>query len=118
MRQRLTVPGLVSAIALMSLVGCRRSDTLAEGVIYSVEYLLPNGGTEGFTRLNNSRAIPGGSGSWNVDAYGRLTHDFLIITRPQQAESGSEFIPVSRLVSVRFGDGGIPQVDKQANPGK
>ncbi len=106
---------LVGAFALTGIVGCSRSDTVAEGVIYSVEYQLPGGGTEGFTRVNNNRCIPGGNGSWNVDASGKLTHDFVFITRQQQP---TEIIPVSRLVSIQFGDGGIAQVDKQSNPGK
>ena len=38
--------------------------------------------------------------------------DFLIITRPQRKDLGAEAIPVHRLVDVRFGDGGIQQVDE------
>jgi hypothetical protein len=50
-----------------------------------------------------------------VDAYGKLTRDFLIITRPQSRELGPEVIPVHRLVHVQFGDGGIKQV-KESQP--
>ncbi|MHC1768559.1 MAG: hypothetical protein AB9869_30490 [Verrucomicrobiia bacterium] len=87
-------------------------ETVAEGVLYSVEYQLEGGRTGGFTRLNNSKAVPGGNGSWNIDAYGRLTPEFLIITRPQHKELGQQIIPVHRLVNVQFGDGGIAQVDE------
>ncbi|MGA9776789.1 MAG: hypothetical protein WBS33_00800 [Verrucomicrobiia bacterium] len=114
-KTRIGLYGLVGAFALTGIVGCSRSDTVAEGVIYSVEYQLPGGGTEGFTRVNNFRCVPAGGGSWNVDARGKLTHDFVFITRQQQP---TEIIPVSRLVSIQFGDGGIAQVDKQTNPGK
>jgi hypothetical protein len=75
-----------------------------------VEYQLEGGRTGGFTRLNNSKAVPGGNGSWNVDAYGRLTREFLLITRPQLRDSGADVIPVHRLVRVQFGDGGIKEV--------
>lgn len=104
---------------LVGIVGCSRSDTVAEGVIYSVEYQLPGGGTDGFTRLNDNRGVPGGSGSWNIDAYGRLTPEFLIITRPQHPDLAQEVIPVSHLVSIQFGDGGIREVNEgKSNPGK
>ena len=110
---------MVGAIALTGLVGCSRSDTVAEGVIWVVEFQKVGGGTEGITRLNDSRAVPGGNGSWNVDAYGRLTHEFLIITRPQQPELGPQVVPVSRLVNIQFGDGGIKQVTEgKPNPGR
>ena len=101
------------------LVGCRQDsnrasdqgETVAEGVIFSVEYKVKNGKTRGFTRLNISQAVPGGNGSFNIDAYGRLTRDFLIITRPQQKELGPQVIPTHRLVSIQFGDGGIKTIN-------
>ncbi len=73
---------------------------------------MAGGRTEGFTRLNESRAVPGGNGSWNIDAHGRLTRDFLVITRPQRQDFGPLVIPAHRLVSVQFGDGGIKQVNE------
>lgn len=104
------------ACAIAAATGCQRPsvETVAEGVLYSVEYQLEGGRTGGFTRLNNSKAVPGGNGSWNIDAYGRLTPDFLIITRPQHRGLGPQIIPVHRLVNVQFGDGGIAQVDESA----
>ena len=94
------------------------SGTVAEGVIFSVEYQMEGGRTGGFTRLNDFKAVPGGNGSWNVDAHGRLTRDFLVVTRPQQSDVGPLIIPANRLVSVQFGDGGIKQVhENQPKPG-
>ena len=74
-------------------------------------YQTPGEHTRGFTRLNDSKAVAG-SGSWNIDAYGRLTREFLIITRPQRPELGLQVIPAHRLVSIQFGDGGIKTVDE------
>src|SRR5205823_7271209 len=72
---------------VLAMMGCtpasRQSEVVAEGVLFSVEYRLEEGRTGGFTRLNDSRSVPGHNGSWNVDAYGRLTRDYLIISRPQ-----------------------------------
>jgi hypothetical protein len=103
--------GLVIAIA-----GCtpasREGQVVAEGVLFSVEYRMEDGRTGGFTRLNISSAVPGRNGSWNVDAYGRLTRDFLIITRPQRQDSGPRVIPAHRLVDIQFGDGGIKTVNE------
>jgi hypothetical protein len=89
-----------------------KSETIAEGVILFAEYQMDGGRTGGFTRLNDSKAVPGGNGSWNIDAHGRLTRDFLIVTRPQRQDLGPEIIPVHRLLCVQFGDGGIKQVNE------
>lgn len=106
----------LTAFAVLVFTGCAppngRSDPVAEGVIFSVEYQIEGGRTAGYTRLNDSRAVPGGNGSWNVDAHGRLTREFLVITRPQRQDLGLWVIPVHRLVSVQFGDGGIKQVNE------
>src|SRR5438876_756739 len=113
---------MVLSLAVISLVGCspsgaNSSGIVAEGVIFSVEYQMEGGRTGGFTRLNNSKAVPGHNGSWNVDAYGKLTRDFLIITRPQSRNMGPELIRVHRLISVQSGDGVIKQVkENQAAP--
>ena len=114
---------LVCSAVLLLLVGCQPTDggnqTVAEGVIWTVEYKLEGGKTGGFTRINDSRAVPGGNGSWNVDAYGKLTRDYLFITHPQHKDLGLEVIPAHRLVSLRFGDGGIKTVsENQPAPGK
>ena len=114
---------LTLAIATaMVLTGCAgpssKSETVTEGVIFSVEYQMENGRTGGLTRLNEAKAVPGGNGSWNVDARGRLTPEFLIITRPQARDLGPLVIPAHRLVSVQFGNGGIKQVNEnQPKPG-
>lgn len=119
MKTRLVSFGLAAVVMLAGILGCSHSDTVAEGVIFSVEFQLPGGGTEGFTRVNDARCVPGSSGTWNVDAYGRLTREFLIITRPQKPELGPLVIPASRLVNIQFGDGGIKEVDeRKPNPGK
>ena len=74
-------------------------------------------GTCGYTRANNSKAVPGGNGSWNVDAYGKLYRDFLVITFPNKPDgTGPEIIPTHRLLSIRFGDGGIKEMPKTAAP--
>ena len=112
--------GFVLAGAMIAFTGCSPPSSsppaaVAEGVIFSVEYQLEGGRTGGFTRSNNSKAVPGGNGSWNVDAYGKLTREFLIVTRPQSPDLGPEVIPVHRLVNVQFGDGGIKQI-KEGQP--
>jgi hypothetical protein len=119
MKTPLALLGVCLAAVMTSVVGCMPStnaitDTVAEGVIFSVQYEFENGRRGGFTRVNEPKAVPGGNGSWNEDASGRLTRDFLIITRPQLRDLGPEVIPVHRLINVQFGDGGIKKVDSQA----
>ena len=109
-------------ITVLVLAGCNRrtatSDAtesnpiVAEGIIYSVEYKRNDGATSGFTRLNIAQAVPGDNGSWNVDAYGRLTNEYLIITYPQKEYLGPRVIPAHRLVDIQFGSGGIKNVNE------
>jgi len=112
---------LLAACAICTVLGCRRqsnspqandTQTIAEGVIYHVTYEMEDGRVGGFTRINSNKAVPGGNGSWNMDAYGRLTRDYLIITRPQIKDLGPRIIPSHRLRDVQFGDGGIKNVDE------
>jgi hypothetical protein len=85
---------------------------ITEGVIWYVEYELGEGKSTGFTRSQHAVNLPGGSGGVNVDAYGELTSQFLVITYPQRKDLGQRIIPVSRLLSIQFGDGGIKEVDE------
>jgi len=107
----LVVCGMIAMLA-----GCEEPDTeneiVAEGVIYYVEYTLADGKTGGFTRLNLAEAVPGGNGSWNIDAYGRLTREYLLITRPQRKDLGVRVIPAHRLLDIQFGHGGLVEVNE------
>jgi len=123
MKPAFCFPLIVMAAILGGAVGAgvvflmgRQEQPRAEGVIFAVEYQQGNG-TGGFTRLNSAKAVPGGNGSWNVDAYGKLYRDFLVITFPNKKDGlGPEVIPTHRLVSVRFGDGDIKEMPKTAEP--
>lgn len=107
-------------IATLAVGGCVKvendSNIIAEGTIYYVEYQMSDGRTGGFTRVNHSAMVPGGNGSWNVAAYGRLTRDFLIITYPQKNDLGPRVIPTHRLLDIQFGDGGVRQIDEKNRP--
>lgn len=114
---------LLALATLTAFAGCDRlndaprDETIAEGVLFSVEYRLEDGRTGGFTRPNMAAAVPGGNGSWNVDARGRLTRDYLLVTYPQKADLGPRAIPAHRLLDVQFGDGGIKEVrEGEPNP--
>ena len=85
-----------------------------EGIIYAVQYEIGAGQTEGFTRLNDPKAVPGGNGKSSIDARGKLYHDFLLIRFANSPDLGYQAIPIRRLYFVQFGDGGIKQVDGQS----
>ena len=40
--------------------------------------------------MNESRGVPGGNGTWNLDMHSSLTREFLIITRLQHADMGQK----------------------------
>ena len=116
------------SFALLCLTGCNQDyseksysmtsnkpHTVAEGIIYSVEYQLTDGKSGGFTRLNFAEAVPGRNGSFNVDAYGTLTSDYLTITYPQRKGLGPRIIPASRILDIQFGDGGINKIDESSS---
>lgn len=115
MQTQITTAHYLIAIVLFFVVGCNQQSTnphvIAEGIIYSLEYKLEDGKTGGFTRLNIAKAVPGGNGSWNVGAHGPLTQHYLVITYPQKKDLGPRVIPAHRLVDIRFGDGGIKNVN-------
>ena len=117
--------GILIAIGLISVAGCHEnsarsgvaeSQVVAEGIIYYVEYELDDGRTGGFTRVNSPKAVPGSEGSWNIDAHGRLTRDYLVVTYPQKNDLGPRVIPARRLVDLQFGDGGITSISETASP--
>ncbi len=121
MQTQITTAHYLIALALFSVAGCNQRSTnpqstephvIAEGIIFSLEYELGDGRTGGFTRTNIAEAVPGGNGSWNVDANGRLTQHYLVITYPQKKSLGSRVIPAHRLVDIQFGDGGIKNVNE------
>jgi hypothetical protein len=93
------------AAALIGGTGCSpsggRSGTVMEGVVFSVEYQRADGMKISVSRRN--RDIYGNP----TEVHGRLTPDFLILTRPRLKNSTAEVIPVSRLISLEFGEGGI-----------
>ena len=102
------------------LIGCDGSEhdhnskapVIAEGVIWYVEYELGEGKTTGFTRSQHAVVIPSGGGGLKVDAYGKLTSQFLIITYPNRKDLSQHVIPVDRLLSIQFGDGGVETADQ------
>jgi hypothetical protein len=81
-----------------------------EGVVWSVEWEDGRGKTRGLTRAAQEEAVPGGSGSWNMDMRGRLYTTELEVTFPGNRDLGPLYIPWSRIVSIQFGDGGRKQV--------
>jgi hypothetical protein len=108
---------LLSAIATaLFLSACKPPgadpDTVAEGVIWSVEYELGDGRKGGMVRSDISANLLGGSFETKADAHGRLTKDFMIITMLGKPGLGPKVIPVHRLLSVQFGDGGIKNVSQ------
>jgi hypothetical protein len=111
------IPLLLSlTLVCAALSGCVQyapEKPVEEGVIYAVQYEIGNGQTEGFTRLNVPSAVPGGNGRWNINAYGKLYHDFLMIRFRDSPDLSYQAIPIHRLFFVQFGDGGIKQVDAE-----
>jgi len=80
--------------------------TVARGTIWYVEWVQADGkGTEGFVRSTDVGYVPGGNGNPGVDAYGKLTRDYLIIDYAHRDDLGPRVIPAGRLVDIQFYEG-------------
>ena len=90
-------------------------EVVAEGTIFFVKYDYGDGKVGGFTRYDTSAAVPGGNGSWNVDARGKLTSKFLVITYNNRAGLREHVIPIDRLYEVQFGDGDLVRIKSGAD---
>lgn len=112
---------LLVAAGWTSITGCSRpaspaSPVVAEGILHTVSYTLGDGRVGGFTRLPHAQAVPGGNGSWNVDAYGKLTRDYLIVSYPHDKSDELNIIPHHCLLHVKFGDAGRKVIDSNPTP--
>lgn len=107
---------LLLTLSLFALTGCNldfstRSDgrsgssgVISEGVVYSVTFQQADGKP---TTITRSSVPPQGNGTWNIDAYGKLTPEALVLTYPGRRDLGPHVIPFDRIVDIQFGDGGI-----------
>jgi hypothetical protein len=95
--------------------GAKGEPVIAEGTLLYVKYDYGDGKVGGFTRVDNAQAVPGGNGSWNVDARGKLTSKFLVITYPSQKELGPHVIPAERLFEVQFVDADSYRINRNAS---
>ncbi len=99
MQTQITIALCLIAIALISIAGCNQHSgdaqtteprIIADGIINSLEYKLEDSRTGSFTGLSIAKAVPGGNGSWAVDAYGRLSEaSFLCAIHPEFSEQRS-----------------------------
>ena len=83
---------------------------LYEGIVWTIEWADGEGKSHGLTRSSIPESVPGGNGSWNMDMYGKLYESHLEIAFPKRKELGPKIIPMSRIVDMRFGDGGIREI--------
>jgi hypothetical protein len=112
---------LTAATALATSSGCVDVSTsqvvpksgpglIAEGTLLTIAYDQGNGKVGGLTRLGQAEAVPGGHGSWNVDAKVKVTEAAAVITFQGATDPSPLVIPLSRVISVQLGDAGIKTV--------
>ena len=100
----------VPMVLLPGVSACSRGDRptqpLQEGVIWTLQWTDGAGESHGSSRASVPESVPGGSGSWNMDLYGRLYSTHIEITNRQANNMGPKIILVDKLDFVQFGDGG------------
>lgn len=104
---------LALIVALLAFSGCKRqNDTqtprtpICEGVIWILQWTDQSGSSHGMSRASFPVSFPGGSGSWDMDLYGRLFITHLEVVNNQQRDLGPMIIPFERIDSIQFGEGG------------
>ena len=108
MKKKYILTLLMASVTLT--LGCRRqNDTetpIYEGVIRTLQWTDQSGNSHGMSRSSVPGSVPGGSGSFNMDLYGRLFITHLEIVNNQQKDLGPLIIPFERIDSIQFGEGG------------
>ncbi|MFH1744114.1 MAG: hypothetical protein ABIH23_34355 [bacterium] len=112
--------GVLLGIAVVLIIGFAlgwtshrsggRPALLYEGIIWTVEWTDGEGISRGMTRSSIPEAVPGRSGSWNMDMYGRLYASHLEIELRKSENASPKIIPLNRIVEITFGNGGIREV--------
>ena len=111
---QMKIPVLFSVLcglSLMFLAGCgQKPAPLQQGTIWKVVWSPePNSKTGLYREKMPARPEPTG-GEYSVDMYGTLYPNVLILRRLGSPDSHVQIIPMSQIVRLEFGDGGIKAV--------
>jgi hypothetical protein len=97
-------------LAMACLTGCgNKTAPLKEGVLWSVRWAVPTtgSGTSTFGLYRTDKMDSRFGGTYGVDMYGVLYPTCLEIKYADTSNSNVQIIPLSQIVWLEFGDGGI-----------
>ena len=110
MKESTTLFGICCVLTTVFLAGCdEKSAPLKEGVIWSVRWVESSTAnsvsTSGLYRTD--KANPQLGGSYGMDMYGVLHPTCLEVRFVGSKDSHAQIIPMSQIVWLEFGDGGV-----------
>ena len=91
---------LVAAAGMARAPGGRH--LIAKGDVLYASFSAGEGKVSGWTSINESKAVPGGNGSWNEHRYAEVYENYMIVTKPGEKGWGALVIPTSQLVEIHF----------------
>jgi hypothetical protein len=109
MKKHITLLGICCLSLLVLLAGCdKKPAPLKEGVITRVTWTPQPNSTTGFYREKMPDKIgQGQAGEYGMDMYGILYPSHLEVRFVGNRESRTQIIPLSQIIWLEFGDGGI-----------
>ncbi len=110
MRKHITLVSFICGLLALDMMGCDRGPRpLKEGVVWSVRWIesstANSTSTAGLYRMDKPNPTVGGT--YGQDMYGVLYPSHLEIRFVGSRDSHSQIIPMSQIVWLEFGDGGV-----------
>jgi len=105
MKKHITLLGVCAVLLSGFLTGCGHKPTpIQEGVISELRWNAPDGG---YTLRRVDKAIVGKTFRGNVEMYGVLYPTCLEVRYVGDSGSHVQIIPMSQIIWLEFGDGGV-----------
>jgi hypothetical protein len=109
MKKHIALLGICCLSFLVILAGCdKKPAPLKEGIVTRVTWTTEPNSTTGFYRGKMpDKPSPGQGGQYGMDMYGVLYPTCLEVRFVGSQDSHSQIIPLSQIIWLEFGDGGI-----------
>ena len=106
MKKSITLLSICGVLLSLLMLGCDQKPLpIKEGVIWSVSWTESPTIKSGLHRITTP--LPGRGGSYGVDMYGVLYPTCLEVRFVGSKDSHAQIIPMSQIVWLEFGDGGV-----------
>ncbi len=113
MKKHIALLGIGSILLSGLLTGCNQKPTpITEGTISGLRWVAPSSGDGEYTLSGVGKAIVSKQFRGDVDMYGVLYPTCLEVRFVGDSGSHVQIIPMSQIIWLEFGDGGVA-IDKK-----